>query len=280
MMTSLPFNELNSMWIFVVATDTTSKLANLAPAKHKDPSDRVTLEGMELFPPFSLIKTIDVWWFAVKDKEVPEDGDIMNLLSSWRKTDPQIVSPSPASAAPVLRSRPLVERALTLKILETPDLMSRFGRPFFLGFYRAHVEKKLFKTGQTEMNVSNAKRIGSEELLNLLKKKILGGILVGAKWVNMIKITSKPAEFTKAQALAVLGSIVSIHVHASAELALELACEHMRIVAAISDHRKCVFTLEVPEPYLALAAHRIIMQKILTWDVVLRKLSRAILRVQ
>jgi hypothetical protein len=52
----------------------------------------------------------------------------------------------------------------------------------------------------------------------------------------------------------------------------------MRIVAAISEDRKCVYTLEVSEPFLALAAHRIILENILSWRDILEKLGLATLR--
>jgi hypothetical protein len=99
-------------------------------------------------------------------------------------------------------------------------------------------------------------------VIELLKKKIMNRVVLPGN-------ETKEAPLTVAHALAVLGSIASIEVSAGSEMASDLASGHMRLVAAISDERECVYTLEVSEPLLALAAHDLIATDMVSWEHVL-----------
>jgi hypothetical protein len=170
---------------------------------------------------------------------------------------------------------------MTLALLEKPEILSRFGRPFFHAFFMAYRDAytQAFPPAPVPsvLDVDHSK-VASKALIGLLKMKILGGGLAGKKIdLKTLKLASGK-EFSKAQVLAVLGSIVSLEISASAEMASELASEHMRLVAGISEDRKCVYTLEVSEPFLALAGHRIIMDKVLSWEIILGKFGLASLR--
>jgi hypothetical protein len=78
--------------------------------------------------------------------------------------------------------------------------------------------------------------------------------------------------------LAVLGAIASIEVSAGSEAASEVAAGHMRLVAGISEDRDAVFTLEISEPVLALAAHDLLRKDEFPWAKLLIKFAAAAVR--
>jgi hypothetical protein len=66
-MRCLPFNDEQSRGIsFCMVTDTTPKVASLAPVQKYDPSFRF---GWRLYPPFTLMNTLDIWWDAANVAE-------------------------------------------------------------------------------------------------------------------------------------------------------------------------------------------------------------------
>ncbi len=67
---------------------------------------------------------------------------------------------------------------------------------------------------------------------------------------------------TDAGTMAVLGSMASIEICAASKLDSEIASGHMRLVAAISEDRHLVYTMDVSEPVLARAAHLLIVDGI------------------
>jgi hypothetical protein len=284
MMRILSFSDKQGILMFCLATDTTSKLANLPPAKSGDPSLRVNRGGMGLFPPFTFIRSIDVWWNTIADTRISsretEAAILTKFSNAWKKDSGSTLG-EPTNKKGNAGAKRTLRCSLTLSLLQNPEIMARFGRPFYYGFFKARLEK-FFESNdevrEEDLHTNEFTLQSSQSLLSLLEMKILGGGMAGKKIDSLEKKTASGMLFTKAQALAVLGSIVSLEISAHTEMASELASEHMRILAAISDDRKCVYTLEVSEPFLALAAHLIITSKVVPWEVLLDKLSLASLR--
>jgi hypothetical protein len=69
---SLPRYKGSGILLFCVVSDTSSSLANFSPAQRFDRSKRVSEGGFKLYPPFSLVMTMDVWWYAVQNLLVSE----------------------------------------------------------------------------------------------------------------------------------------------------------------------------------------------------------------
>jgi hypothetical protein len=82
-------------------------------------------------------------------------------------------------------------------------------------------------------------------------------------------VKKDPKILTEVAAVAVLGFLVSIEVSASSELATELASGHMRLVGGISNDRHMVYTMEVSEPVIAMAAQYLLMEGVVSWKSLL-----------
>ena len=80
----------------------------------------------------------------------------------------------------------------------------------------------------------------------------------------------KPDELGDKENMAVLGALAAIEVSAASTLATELSAGHMRPVAGVSEDRHMVYTLEISEPLMALAAHKLILKGKITWECILR----------
>ena len=265
-MRSLPLNTPEAPFlVFCVVTDTISKLANLAPAKNFITSGRTASEGIELYPPFTLIKTVDIWWKRFENLPVSADADAAELLrtidSQWRQEE-QVSLHSPAGEMSATHKYDGAEEEggnkevrlrerVNLELLSSFEFMAAFGRPAYFGF---HKHRNYDKAAGT---------------VAVLEAKLLGGAVAGK---------GKEGGFTKGQALGVLGALVSIEISAPTGLASELCSEYMRLTAAISEDRECVYTLEVSEPPLALAAHSLILKQVITWETILKKFVSSALR--
>jgi hypothetical protein len=317
-MRALPYNTSSRVHVFCIVTDTISRLANFSPAKRWAGSIRLTDGGLQLFPPFTLFKTIDLWWkrfegvsiscrargnsvlhairtvwrdeeqsvesaretnvqlppaaecmqdemsesedqadrpdmMEILDGESSENGETQEIEKPAETTSMQIETAEimEADSTSALSGNTSLRNCLTLALLLSFEFMAAFGRPMYFGFYQYR---------------PNNKAVGT---VALLMAKLLGGTAAGKQ---------KHGHFTKGQALGVLGGLVSYEVSASSSLASELSSEYMRLIAGISDDRECVYTLEVSEPCLALAAHSLILASTITWSVILRKFRSCVLR--
>lgn len=96
----------------------------------------------------------------------------------------------------------------------------------------------------------NLQELDEDEFFDFKHFVNRGGQLQVTKDSNL-SISSRS---TQAQVLGVFGAIASIDVSAASRLATELSSGHMRWVEAVSKLRKFVYTKEVSEPVLALAA--------------------------
>ncbi|NDD93201.1 hypothetical protein EBZ37_14115, partial [bacterium] len=87
-----------------------------------------------------------------------------------------------------------------------------------------------------------------------------------SKFANLALLRTSLAEV-----LGVFGAIAAIEVSVSSRLASDLTSGHMRIVAAVSKLRKFVYTKQVSEPVLALAAHSLITDEHIPWNLILQR---------
>jgi hypothetical protein len=285
-MRCLPYNDKQTRAnVFCLVTDTTSKVANLAPVQKYDPSFRIAKHnGQRLFPPFTLIDTVDVWWEAAKAVEVPVTDKVEKVLELLRirlgfpPVELRKEDKSPVVAATTTESARLGEGGMTKPLLESFELMATMGRPAYYGFlcFRAAVGTS----------------VGFESLVTMLQGKLLCQNPTSSEPVEQldeelqadfnsgmaVQYTAPlPSGYSTTQVMGVLGAIASVHISAASHLASDLASGHMRLVSAISKQRKYVYTLEVSEPALAFAAHGLIMSGRLPWHVILDKYTAAVL---
>ena len=244
-----PSSSSSQLNIFCTMTDTASKVSNLAPAKPYDPSERANGVGMDLFSPFTVIKSLDLWWDQARHIPVhslpPE-----SFNASEKIVDEVLAVLMNRSACPQTPNQPGTipfGSILNMRLLDRLDVAAMFGRPAFLSF--------LYFRNQVNEDVG-----GNKALINLMQAKL-------AKMPSM-KI---PKDITDDALVAILGHLVSIEVCASSRSAANMASGHMRLVAAVSCDRQSVFTLETAEPVLALAAHELIRSNKITWDALLSK---------
>jgi hypothetical protein len=274
----LPFFQVDKegVLLFCTVLDTTSKLANLSPAPLVDPSFRIRIKGNKLFPPFTMLDTIDAWYHEAKIRVVNPEEPATALMDSLvhemvRGTQqPNDPTGAPQNGVPLWRH-------MTLEIVESTALAAMFGRPAYLPFLAFRYERSV--------------KLGEKDLLDMLKVKLLCKPIkdlreqivfeeellpaYNTKWTKeLIKITGHEFNISMTQALAILGAIASVDITAASRMATDLSSGHMRLVAAISKLRSCVYTFEVSEPMLALAAHQL-METIAPWWLIIKKYVQA-----
>jgi hypothetical protein len=92
-------------------------------------------------------------------------------------------------------------------------------------------------------------------------------------------LVNSRAQLRETEQLAVLGAIASIEIAPASRLVSELTSEHMRPVAGMSADRSLVYTLEVSEPVLSLAAHELIEINAFNWGDILDTFRKSQIRI-
>ena len=85
----------NCVNMFFAVTDKTSKLANLAPAKWRDPSLRFRQTGDKLYYSYTLMMSLDVWWNSVKNLQLSHgqaSSETLARIAAQAKS-PLVLSP-------------------------------------------------------------------------------------------------------------------------------------------------------------------------------------------
>jgi hypothetical protein len=124
---------------------------------------------------------------------------------------------------------------------------TKYGRPAF------HAMTELVNEEQKHSKMHS-------DLLSVIEAKIRGG-----------KLIQKSGSL---EALAILGVLVPLDVNPSHVVASQLVASNMRYCAGISQDRDSVFTLQPPEPAMALAGLSLIVKA--GWDTVLNLVSQNI----
>ena len=230
--------------IFCTLTDTTSRVSNLSPAKELETSERASKVGVRLFPPSTLVQSLDAWWFAANKADVRFQKRALGKKAILNALRRMVIEGVKSGQAATFSLRDLLRGDL----LQDFELMAMFGRPAFYS---------MLQYSQIPYP--------REALVQLLQAKLLK---VSISDIPQTGLTDKAY-------LAVLGAIASIEVRAGSELASELASGHMRLVAAISNDRHSVYTLEISEPVLAMAAHHLLIDKVISWIDVMQKYHSA-----
>jgi hypothetical protein len=278
---------------FCVVTDTTSKISNLTPTIEVDYSfrDRSPLagRGYRLFPPLTLANRTDIWWHAAKLVELPAGASVEDGL--WKLRN-QLVGPPPAEmnevvpaifrrseeGAPVaLVEQKWMKSMVNTKWLKSAEFMTMFGRASFYPFFRfrrAGGEEEAFSALLTLLKTKLLCQYPEDDPMALKKDAMLDEDDKPDFAQSRAVLVDPKMAYTQAQALSVLGAMVSIEVSAASKLASEIAAGHMRMVGAISKDRTFVYTLECPEPLLARAAHALVMEGVVPWYVLIRKYLR------
>jgi hypothetical protein len=273
-LTALPYVSDQDPLAFCVVTDTTSRVANLSPSRALDPSFRVRdpLENKDLFPPCTVADTVDAWWHSFNKSGIHIEPD--NLAATLATIRSKLNSPA-AKPDPTLET---LKHRLPMSLLETFEFMSMFGRPAFYAFLHKRggpfdktaikslvklLQAKLLRQNPDSPPAASVQEMFPDDEIHELSNTDRGVLTVSS--------------FTQAQALGTLGAIASLDISISSKLASELSAGHMRLLAAISDQRQFVFTLEVSEPALAYAAHRLILSGRLPWFVLIDKLASTLI---
>jgi hypothetical protein len=158
----------------------------------------------------------------------PWDNSARALTNSTKLMDPFYTIDSFDAFAEPLSRKP---SSGTLQSLETE--YPKYGRPAF------------------EATVSSGEKDVVVKLVNVVAKKLLGN----NKVINPV------------EAVSILGVLVPLNVHPSYELASELVASRMRICCGINRQRTLVYTSNLPEPIMAIAALKI--TKELGWKDIL-----------
>jgi hypothetical protein len=239
-LTGLPYSSDEPL-SFCVFTDTTSEVANLTPVKALDASFRVRdpLKKSDLFPPCTVVDSLDSWWHSVNrvgDSAIAQYKAVglMQTLGWMRRklNDASVKSNSTSNEAP------LKGQDIPMALLESFEFMSMFGRPAFYAL--------LQKRG-SPLDASAIRA-----LIDLLQTKLLRqdptspptyathGVFEDdevLELANTRRGIAKVSSFTQMQALSVLGVIASIDISVSSKLSSELSAGHMRLLGAISNKR-------------------------------------------
>lgn len=202
-MGSLPFHSSSASQpdVFVVVSDTSSKISNLAPAARVDGAKL-------LFPPYSLIKTLDVFWRAVSDVSVLSSEE--RRMSSAEILKAAVNDGGRLKQVLVSSSDVAFRNSLTLEDIEDCMFMAMFGRPFFLGYLLAPGDADKKKRWQS--------------LQRFLDRRLFGAVQEGESRPDA------PPSLATSRAMAVLSVLAAVDVGARSDLASELAASHLRIV--------------------------------------------------
>ena len=215
---------------------------NLAPPSGLEFSRRVRHGGVKLYYPFVFVMGFDVWWNEAQKIKIPCGLDVQGVLDALN--DRLILSITPKDEVGSVKD---FRDCLTLELLQNFQFMSMFGRP------------ALHPTFCLRKEYNSEKRRNAT--LELLMEKLL---------CKPIASLRKPDELGDKENMAVLGALAAIEVSAASMLATELSAGHMRPVAGVSEDRHMVYTLEISEPLMALAAHKLILKGKITWECILR----------
>ena len=251
--------------LFCLLTDTSSKVSNFSPAAEVSNSARILKGPHLLFPPFTVVNSIDVWADRARFTQVQQGAGVKTILHQIRNScvDPDLQSDE-LDAGP---ADPLIalQGTLTVEILETYEYMATYGRA---GLYAQLIGMKLDPLNQA----------GPSKLHQLLKVKLLRRLQSShcvtrddedAKSFN--SSDKVDIQVSQQEVIGVLGAVSAISVSACSVLATEVSAGHIRLILAISKLGNYVFTFEVSEPVLALAAHELICY--MGWPTVLSKLA-------
>ena len=236
--------ESGHVRMFCIVTDTTSKVSDFSPPQGLEESERARELSLKTFQPLTVIESLDSWWSTAAEKLIPASDfpgvTVQSQIECLRTAligNPEISSPKGEGSTVRLID------TLTIELLEEMDLMATLGRPVFYSFL-------FFKLS----HVHEDARAG---LVHLMQQKLLK--------LHPRVVQAEPSRLSKPAAVAILGFMASIEVSASSELATELASGHLRLVGGISIDRSLVFTMEISEPVIAMAAHYLIKDKVVTW---------------
>ena len=250
----------DSVNAFCVVTDTVSTITNFSPPNDKPFSARARDEGLHLFDPFVYVLCFDVWWREAVKTMVPAGATVQDRVSCLRSKlmesrrlilrDEIKRKKDQSAVISDINDQTLTPfgELLTMSTLSQIEVMSLFGRPAYYPFVALMVAPN-----KKDEKIRRA-------LVELLKDKIM---CIGKRSRETQPITSK-------HHMAVLGVIASIEVSAASSLATELSSGHMRPVAGVSEDRHLVYTLEVSEPVLSLAAHELILENVTPWADILK----------
>jgi hypothetical protein len=106
----------------------------------------------------------------------------------------------------------------------------------------------------------------AESLLRLAQVKLLNTDEFYRQTTSKKDKYSNQFKCSPIQHLAVLGNLLSLEISAMSEDATELSSSHMRVVAAISDDRESVFTMQTAEPVLVMAAMQLFANGYVSWS--------------
>ena len=272
------YDRQTEIKFFTVLTDTTSRIANLAPPADVDPSGRLLSRRCLLFPPFTLMNTVDLWW--QKARWLSLDAAFQVITRNDRDLLNHLKLKLQAGEDPLARDsygRPkgagFLNDYLSMAFMEQYIFCAFFGRPTYTAFLLESTETAA--SGLNQLLISKL-RCSGPELNQKRKLEDFDDELVLSFEdfiVNKSGIVENTGVFdcSQAQALAVFGSVASIEVSAASRLATELSAGHMRWVQVVSKLRKYVYTMEISEPVLALAGHWEIMRRETYWTRIIEK---------
>ena len=262
-MRSLPFNDhQDRALVFCIVADTTSKVSNVAPSESHSVRwslPTTDLAGLKLHAPFTHVKTVDLWWEVAEGTAVEvsqEAGKSVDKYQIFEKIRARIFRRQTSqTGSPEVVKGLTVGQWTTIEILEDFEFNTLFGRPFLYPFFRSYCS-------QTDDPMRAA-----DSLLAHMKTK-----LINSK-ISLQECTIKPLDMvcTTTQAIAVLGTLVTVEIYPCADLASDLTASSLQMIAAISEDRDQVFSFSVAEPVIALAARQLLSKGTLRWSTVLRK---------
>ena len=263
--------------LFCLLTDTVSKVSNFSPASELGESLRL-INGARLFPPFTVVDTVDVWADKARSTKVTDTRDTTRTLYQIRNAcfSDERMRNKEAQAGEKNQAAVVVQDALTVDLIESYEFMATFGRA---GLY-AHL------IGIDAMPLDQG---GPAKVHDLMMTKLLRRIPGATATETIVRrvpdddevpnfadkdrqnsLTSDRLPYTQTEVVGALGAIASIDVCAGTVMAADVSAGHMRLIYGISKLRKDVYTFEVSEPVLALAGHELIGNYI-GWRTVLSK---------
>jgi hypothetical protein len=233
---------------FCILTDTASSVANLASPKEFEDSGRVREGEKLLYPPFVWVMTLDAWW--QKASEVSFGNNMMakdGVLAELRKN--LIGSPKTISSTTSSSNMYQITSLLSLTLLEDLEFNALFGRPAYY---------------------PNLNFRGTAESRHGMLLLMMGKLIRMSSFTVGMNLSDR-------QLIAMLSSTVSIEVSAASKLASELAAGNMRLVAGVSMDRHLVYTMEISEPVISLAAHNLFCVYNVSWTSVLNSLHNSLI---